>query len=221
MSPNSVPLQDAGQFRMVLQQSGFFRGKLSFGAVEHGIDILPGQSGGVDDAVDIDMTGMDSLGKCSACRVVPRIDGVGRRANPGANRPRRRSTNVNVASGCIEIRTQTRAVISLIATSQLWRPVNPVPHHPSRRMPWRILRRRIERTVKAPFRVQNRESAGLVPERVRPMAARHDPVTARQRRRYQDRGDPVPAIGAFTSAHVNVAPNPGAAPSTSSIRPCP
>ena len=36
----------------------------------------------------------------------------------------RRSTNVNTAFRCIEMRAQTRAVISLTATSQLWRPVN-------------------------------------------------------------------------------------------------
>ena len=82
-----VPLQDVRQCRMVFQQSGFHRGKFSFGAVEHGIDILPGQSGGIDDAVDIDMICMDRPGKCTACRVVPRIDGIGRRANAGATVP--------------------------------------------------------------------------------------------------------------------------------------
>ena len=132
------------------------------------------------------------------------------RVQPSTRRP----NSVNAAPACVKIRAQTRAVISLAETLPL-PPREPVPYH---RLDERRgeFGRRIEHREVTISRAETRIGRAR-PERIRPMATRHHPVARRHGRRYQDGCDSASTIGA--AAHVNVAPKPGAAFSTSSIRP--
>ena len=118
-----MTLKNVRQVRMIRQPAGLGGRQLSRAAVEHGVDIVSGQPGDVDQPVDVGMLPMDRLRKRPARSVVPGANRVGRRADPDAavttqiqQRQRR--------SGRERMRTQTRSVSSLSATSRSCRRAN-------------------------------------------------------------------------------------------------
>ena len=70
---------------MFLQPSRLQAIELFDTAVEHGIGIPTGQAGNKMQPVDISMFTVDRLRKCTPCRVIPRTDHIGRRADPSAS----------------------------------------------------------------------------------------------------------------------------------------
>ena len=80
---NSVALQHVRQFWVIFQQSGSQGNELSCRAAEHGIDVLPGRAGGVDNAIDIGVSRMDVPCKRTTGRMVPGIHRVCRRTDSG------------------------------------------------------------------------------------------------------------------------------------------
>ena len=118
-----MTLQYGRQVRMIRQPADLGGLQLSGAAVEHGMDIVSGQSGDVDQPVDVGMLRMDRLRERPARSVVPGANRVGRRADPDAATPRR-SSSVSAVPGRERMRAQTRSVSSLSTTSRSRRRAN-------------------------------------------------------------------------------------------------
>ena len=199
---------------MFLQQSGIDHSESTSGAAEYGIDIFPGQTRGINDTVDICMPCMDVPRKRTAGRMIPRIYRIGRCANSSASVP----TQINQRQSLLRLHRNLRPTPgrNFLHRNLAALPLRePVSHHRLNESRGE-LRCRVEHGEAAISRTKARIGR-TCSQRVLSMAVRHDAVTARNLRRYQDGLDPASGIG--VSAHVNVSPNPEAAPSTSSMRP--
>ena len=72
---------------MILQSARADGHELLRAAVEHRMDILPGQSGGIEQPLDIRMLRMNRLGKRAPRRMVSGVNRIRRRTDPRASVP--------------------------------------------------------------------------------------------------------------------------------------